>query len=405
MRVLLVSHEASRSGAPSVAVLVARCLVDQGHDVRILSRAPGALLEEFAAVAPVEVEPFHRVRARLRSVRSLRLAAWLVDTLLAAAIIMRLSPDLVYVNSSAAAIYLRPGRWLRRPVLLHCHESGPVTSQFLKSAGAKSEISNATLVACSTSVRVDLARLAGLGIDDVALLPSVPDDARVIRLSEEAAAPSVADESPTLIVGCTGTVESRKGADLWVAAARKVQRALPEREVRFVWVGDIGEPVGTAAGERIEFLGPMANPYPAMRSFDVATLPSRDDPFPLVVLESMILGKPVVAFAVGAVADQIGSAGVLVPPGDVDAFAEAVVDLLVDKQKRTDLGQAARERAHALYSTDTFSKNLATVVLGGEPDIVGGRHHHVGDPGGGGEAGWRRDRHRGRRPGSAAAAD
>ena len=63
----------------------------------------------------------------------------------------------------------------------------------------------------------------------------------------------------------------------------------------------------------VEFVGPRANPYPHMRRFDVATLPSRDDPFPLVVLEAMLLGTPVVAFAVGSVADQIGSAGVIVP--------------------------------------------------------------------------------------------
>ena len=49
MRVLLVTHEASRSGAPRVAVLVARALVEQGHSVRVLSRAPGPLLADFAA--------------------------------------------------------------------------------------------------------------------------------------------------------------------------------------------------------------------------------------------------------------------------------------------------------------------------------------------------------------------
>ena len=361
MRVLLVSHEASRSGAPKIAVLVARSLVDQGHQVQIVSRTRGPLLDEFAGAAPVEVELFDRVRRRLRSVRVLRTAAWLIDTLVAFATIASRRPDLVYVNSTAAAIYLRPARWLRRPVVLHGHESGPVTSQFLVKARARSEITNAVLVACSPSVQTDLAEMAGLPLGDVILLPSVPDDGRVISLSEEATA-AVHSESTAVVVGCCGTVESRKGADLWVMVARKVQRALPDRTVRFVWIGDISEPVTTAADEAIEFLGPMANPYPVMRSFDIATLPSRDDPFPLVVLESMILGKPVVAFAVGAVADQIGPAGILVPAGDVDAFADAVVDLVVHDGKRSALGRAARERASACYSTSAFANHLAVVV-------------------------------------------
>lgn len=361
MRVLLVTHEASRSGAPKVAVLVARSLAGQGHDVRIVSRTRGPLLDEFAAVGAVEVEFLHRVRRRLRSVRALRVPAWAIDTLVALATIVRRRPDLVYLNSTAAAIYLRPARWLRRRVLLHGHESGAVTSQFLVHARARDEIANAALVACSPSVRTDLAEIAGLPLENVTLLPSVPDDARVARLSEEGTA-DARDDSPSLVVGCCGTVEYRKGADLWVAVARKVQRALPDREVRFVWIGDISEPVISAADDSIKFMGPMANPYPIMRTFDVATLPSRDDPFPLVVLESMILGKPVVAFAVGAVADQIGSTGVLVPPGEVDAFADAVVDLLIDDEKRAILGQAARERAHAHYSTSAFAQQLEVVV-------------------------------------------
>ena len=366
MRVLLISHEASRSGAPKVAVLVARSLVGQGHRVQIVSRTQGPLLEEFAAVAPVDVEFFHRVRRRLRSAPGMRPLMWLIDSLVAFATIARRRPDLVYVNSTAAAIYLRPARWLRRRTLLHSHESAAVTSQFLVSANAGSEVTRTTLVACSPSVRTELAELAGLPLAEVILLPSVPDDARVVRLSADSADAEAAN-SRTLIVGCCGTVEPRKGADLWVAAARKVQRALPDREVRFVWIGDISEPVGTVAGEAIDFLGPMANPYPVMRTFDVATLPSRDDPFPLVVLESMILGKPVVAFDVGAVADQIGPTGILVPPGDVAAFADAVVDLLVDDEKRSALGEAACERAHAHYSTNAFAHQLAAVVAGARP--------------------------------------
>ncbi len=286
---------------------------------------------------------------------------WLIDTLVALVTIVRRRPHLVYVNSTAAAIYLRPARWLRRRALLHSHESGAVTSQFLEWAHARPELARTTLVACSPSVRTDLAEIAELPLEDVVLLPSVPDDARVLRLAGEAADAKF-DAGRSLVVGCCGTVESRKGADLWVEAARKVQRHLPDRDIRFVWIGDVSEAVTTVADEAIDFLGPMANPYPTMASFDVATLPSRDDPFPLVVLESMILGKPVVAFSVGAVAHQIGPTGILVSPGDVDAFADALTVLLVDDEKRYALGEAARERARTHYSTNAFAVQLDRVV-------------------------------------------
>ena len=179
------------------------------------------------------------------------------------------------------------------------------------------------------------------------------------RSNEPPDRPYSADE---LVVGCCGTVEHRKGADLWVAIAREVRKALPSQPLRFVWIGEISQPTQQDDVARVEFVGPTANPYAHMRRFDVATLPSRDDPFPLVVLEAMLLGTPVVAFAVGGVARQIGDASVVVPPGDIAAFAREVVNLLTDEDARRRLGALAQARLAAHYSTRVFAAALASVV-------------------------------------------
>jgi glycosyltransferase involved in cell wall biosynthesis len=360
VRILLVSHEASRTGAPRVAVLVARSLVEQGHSVQILSRARGPLLEDFAAIAPTSVEFLDRVRRRLWSFWALRSIAYLVDTVLAMATLIRRRPDLVYVNSTAAAIYLRPAQWLRRRVVLHVHESGTVAEPFLSTAQAPQRLDGITVVACSPSVQADLQRLIDKPAAAIKMLPSVPDDAEVVRLSAEPLnRPYQAEE---LIVGCCGTVEHRKGADQWVAAAREVRKSMPGRQVRFVWIGEIAQPVQTDDEAGIEFCGPTSNPYAHMRRFDVATLPSRDDPFPLVVLEAMLLGTPVVAFDVGGVARQIGDAGVIIPAGDVAGFARQVVRLLIDHDTRINLGAAAQARVNTLYSTRAFAAALSDLV-------------------------------------------
>lgn len=363
MKILLVSHEASRTGAPRVAALVARSLIAQGHRVHILSRARGPLEEDFAAEAPTRVEFLSRTRRRFRR---LPLPTWvsrIVDSTVAFATIIRDRPDLVYINSTAAAIYIRPAQLLHRRVLVHSHESGSVAQRFLEEALALDHLTDLDLIACSPSVQRELAEISGRQPTTIHMIPSVPDDARVLSLASD-----VDDHyENALVVGCCGSVEHRKGADLWIAAAREVRRLLPEEEIRFVWVGAFdGVPENQSVGD-VEFVGPRANPYPLMRSFDVATLPSRDDPFPLVVLESMILGKPVVAFDVGAVAEQIGLTGVLVPPGDVREFARAVVDLLTDRDKRESLGRAAAERARAQFSTTAFGQKLTEVIAPTSP--------------------------------------
>lgn len=287
----------------------------------------------------------------------------MADQLAAAGVILASRADVVYVNSSAAASYLRAARWLRRRTVLHLHESAAVAGQFLDAASVTAGLTGVQLIACSPSVRDDVARLLGRAPGDLTLVPSVPDAAEVERRAKEALDSTY--EPDELVIGCCGTAERRKGPDLWVQAARIVLQRLPQLPVRFVWVGDVAEAVQTLPGEPIEFIGPRDNPYPHMRRFDIATLPSRDDPFPLVVLEAMSLGVPVVAFAVGGVPQQIGDAGILVPVEDVDALADAVVELLERADSRASLGAAGRQRVEDMYSAAAFDEAVAGLVREG----------------------------------------
>jgi glycosyltransferase involved in cell wall biosynthesis len=361
LRVLLVTHELSRTGAPAVALLVTRALTDAGHTVTVVSRRPGPLLSDFAAVAPTRVEPWHRVRRRLLDLRRLGRAAGRVDQMCAWATVARARPDVVYVNSVAAAAYVRAARWAGARVILHVHESTEVVGRLLGPDGLGELTRDVLLVACSPSVRDDLESSGGPRAG-LTLLPSVPDSARVLAQAGAAAGDPYPGE---VVVGCCGSVEHRKGADLWVEAARQVLRALPGVPVRFVWVGEVVDRPDVRPGEPIEFVGAVPDPAAHIRRFDVATLPSRDDPFPLVVLESMLLGRPVVAFDVGGVSEQLGDTGVLVPPGDVAAFAAAVVRLVREPDIRSRLGALASLRARTQFSTATFSERVETLVTAG----------------------------------------
>jgi len=88
-----------------------------------------------------------------------------------------------------------------------------------------------------------------------------------------------------------------------------------------------------------------------MESLDVFVMPSFTEGTPNSIVEAMACGKPIIASDVGGIPDMIGrESGILVPPGDTRALAEAMLCLAKDKGLRRTMGQAARERYQQLFS-------------------------------------------------------
>lgn len=93
---------------------------------------------------------------------------------------------------------------------------------------------------------------------------------------------------------------------------------------------------------------------------DVAVVPSGPEGFGLVAAEAMAVGTPVVAYAAGALPDVVGDAGILVPPGDVDALAVALERVLGDEDLRGRLVAAGRKRAASLFDADRWVQAMRT---------------------------------------------
>jgi glycosyltransferase involved in cell wall biosynthesis len=100
----------------------------------------------------------------------------------------------------------------------------------------------------------------------------------------------------------------------------------------------------------------------ALREADVFLMPSTSEGLPVALLEAMAYGKPIVATRVGGIPDVLadGREGLLVPPGDVAALADAVGTLVADPQRALELGRAAKQRVAEL-GPDTIAKRLDLV--------------------------------------------
>ena len=159
------------------------------------------------------------------------------------------------------------------------------------------------------------------------------------------------------LITTVANLRVEKGHDVLLRAAAAVRRRAPH--VRFQIVGDGAlrtTLVDLARSLRVDdivaFLGHRDDVPALLSDSALFAFPSRTEAFPNGVIEAMAAGVPVVASATGGILELIESDrnGVLVPPGNVEALADAIVRLLDDPAHAERLGAAARETVRQRYS-------------------------------------------------------
>lgn len=163
-----------------------------------------------------------------------------------------------------------------------------------------------------------------------------------------------------LAIGCVARLVWFKGLDSLVAALPQVTAA---RKVR-CWI--VGEgPLKQALQEqaaqlgvadKLCFLGERSDIPALLNAFDVFVLPSVSEGMPITILEAMAAAKPVVATDVGGVGEMFepGISGLLVPPRQPQALADALNRLLADDTFRAQVATAARARIDTYFTQQTM---------------------------------------------------
>jgi len=216
---------------------------------------------------------------------------------------------------------------------------------------------NAAVIAVSDQVAEGLARYPGprpLVIPNGVFVSPAPDARRRIR--EEL---GIAEEAPLVVH--VGNIRPWKGHRTLIRATAELVRMVPDVVVVSVGVekndGDLAaleeERDAAGVGKALRFLGRRADAIDVIAAGDVLVNPSDVEGLPLVVLEAMMLGTPVVATAVGGVPTVIedGQSGRLVAPGRPDELAAALRDVLTDRAGAAVMAEKAKElveREHGL---------------------------------------------------------
>ena len=182
------------------------------------------------------------------------------------------------------------------------------------------------------------------------------------------AVPALPREKPSIL--CVAHLYPRKDVATLVGAMSRLEAAVTLR------VAGGGPELSRlqrlarrlALGDRVEFLGhvPLARLAAEYASADVFCLPSRQEGFGIVFLEAMAAGLPIVAARAAAV-EELLECGILVPPGDESALAEALSRLLGDAAERRRLSVAGRKRVQRYDAPLVAAEFLEAIGLAESP--------------------------------------
>ncbi|HEX7705710.1 MAG TPA: glycoside hydrolase family 99-like domain-containing protein [Thermoanaerobaculia bacterium] len=364
---LFVSHDAARAGAQIIMLRILETLAKrQEFELFLLLRSGGELRPDF--------ERFSHV-LDLQELQAPDEKQAVLDALE----MMGMRPALAFCNTVASG-----------PVASVLHERGvPVVANLLELPTTIDALgpemlrdvlasSKATVVA-SEFVRAALIRHYAIPEKALTVIHAgVPgwngeaeDRAKArARIREQLGIPA----DGRIVLGC-GTVHHRKGTDLFVQAARTAIRDLGLENAWFIWVGaDEAGPLfrtwcvhdlaASGLDSRVVLIGPRENTRDFYLAADAFLLTSREDPFPLVNLEAMARGLPVVAFAEAGGAPEAlrDGAGIVVPYLDVVEMAREVVRILDAPRYAALIRERAQARANERFRWDHYVEKLCVTI-------------------------------------------
>ena len=332
--------------------------LEKGHKVTIAAPAESRIIEE-ARKRSVPVAALPIARRSISGLRAMRgyLASRRIDVVnthsstdswLAslAAKFIKAPPKLVRTRHVSAPIPRNwPSRWLYRSAVAH-------------------------VVTTGIALRSQVIRETGLDESRVTSVPTGIDLERFFPGDRDAARALLGISPDDCLVGVVATLRSWKGHRYLVEAFA----ALGDTGSRLVIVGDGPgadnlrhqiEELGIK--DRVMLPGNQADVVPWLRSMDIFALPSyANEGVPQAIMQAQACGIPVISTAVGSIDEIIshGATGLLVPPRNAVALAEAIVRLKEDPELCGRLAQSAQCQARERYSATIMIGAMQKVFLG-----------------------------------------
>lgn len=378
-KILFVSHDASRTGAPISLLAFMRWLrANSKYELGALLQSSGALEDSFRELG-------HSMTLKksflFRSSIGRRLRRFLPNDLQRETgkirqMFSRDAYNLIYSNTIMNGYILEALAPFRVPVITHVHEMDYWIWRGGKENFRRVLAHTTAFIAASKAVRDNLIRNHGVPEEKITVvyehireLSSIPSAAEKASAKRKLGLPDDA-----FIIGGCGAEYWRKGRDLVPQLLSALRRQQPDKNFHFVWIGRAGteEEEYTlrhdlrSAGVETFFhsRGEVENPMQLFHALDVFALLSREDPFPLACLEAAVLEKPIVCFSnAGGMPEFVqNECGFVSPYLDLETMARNIIYLSNNPGWALACGQRARAKIISGNTIEATAIQLLAII-------------------------------------------
>ena len=358
--ILFVSHDANRAGAQILLLRFLRLLKEnQDFKFSILLKEGGIIESEFTEIAQTyfwkrpksfgKKSFFEKLYKKITDKDSHKIK--ILETL------KDQNFDLIISNTIANGDILPSLKSLNIPIKTYVHELEMGIQQYTKSEYFQNvKTLSTSFIACAESVKENLIKNHQVDTTLIKVLPSLlPESALNYQIDEfanEKLRKQYNIPSNAFLVGGMGTVDFRKGVDVFLQVAKKLKF---NSAIFFLWVGGQENEIeyknfqvdkNRLGLENVIFQTSVENPMDFMSIFDVFFVSSREDPYPLVVLEAAMLSKPIICFdkAGGAMDFVENDCGVVIEYLNVDGVVDKIKELKENAASIEQMGNSGRKK-------------------------------------------------------------
>ena len=355
LRPLVLISSLAPGGAERVTVSCLRRMMHEGRPVplcTVTSRGDGPLARELEGA---------RVTRHDLGARRLADPAALLNLV---RLLRREQYDLVHAHGQDASILATAASAFHpAPLVITRHvvtESRDGWREQFRARATDSAVRRAAaLIAVSNAAAHALCHSLGVAEERVRVIPNgvelerfATDDAVRWRTRKSL---GLAAGDPMILV--PAVLREGKGHDVILDALPRIRAGMPRARILMAGAGPLECSLRERArelGESVVFLGHRDDMPALMAAADLVVLASRNEALPTALIEAAAAGRAVVSTRVGGVEEVVvhGTTGILVPTGDPEAMAVAVIDLLLHEERARRLGDAARHRAVESFGID-----------------------------------------------------